>query len=257
MDTSTLLRIIGQRVRTLREGRGWSQEELARRTGRHFTYLGRIERGEQNVTVEVLLEVAAALGTTPEALLASEPHQLLSEWRVSAADVVEAVSHGFRAQVDVKGKLAELMLFRDLMKLVAEKKIKTVDWPDEDGKPDFILKAGSRKIIVECKNVRSLTPHEPATSPVKVELQKTRNSKDGTPTRGYSVGHFDILSACLFNRTGQWRFLHIASRQLSRRPHDPARLVVMQRVPVEPEGSWRSDIMDAIRDMESKNEDSR
>lgn len=256
METKTLLAALGQRVRTLREGRGWSQEELARRTDRHFTYIGRIERGEQNITVEVLLEVSAALGTRPQALLADEPQALLTEWRGTAEDVVEAVSHGFRAKVDVKGKLAELMLFRDLTGAANRRKITKVDWPDEDGRPDFLLTVGHRKIVVECKNVRSLTPKAPADGPIRVELQKTRNSMDGTPTRGYAVGHFDILSACLFNRIGKWRFLHIASRHLDRRPQDPERLVAMQRVPSQPEGFWRSTIGEAIDDLKDVNESS-
>jgi transcriptional regulator with XRE-family HTH domain len=247
VDTKELLRRLGSRVRALREQRAWSQEDLARRADRHFTYIGRIERGEQNVTVEVLLEISAALETRPEDLLAEE-HPLLAQWRVTAADVVEAVSHGFRAQVDVKGKLAELMLYRELSNLRQANRIKRVEWHDADGKPDFTLQIGDKTVVVECKNVRSLTPNASPSSPIKVELQKTRNSKDGTPTRGYSVDHFQVLSACLFNRTGQWRFLHIASRQLSRRPNDPQRLLIMQLVPAAAADSWRDNILDAIKD---------
>ena len=243
-----MLRLLGQRIRELRERRGWSQEELARRSDRHFTYIGRIERGEQNVTVEVLFEIARALDTTPDQLLAVAPPKLLANWGVTANDIVEALSHGFRAQVDVKGKLAELMLYRELTRLRAAGEIQNLQWLDEDGKPDFILGLHGRRIIVECKNVRSAGEPRGDTAPMKVELQKTRNSKDGTQTRGYTVDQFDVLSACLFNRTGRWTFLHVASRHLATRPKDPSFLVIMQNVPPAPGGVWRETIMEAVRD---------
>ena len=247
MDTGELLRHLGQRIRDLRERRGWSQEELARRADRHFTYIGRIERGEQNVTVEVLFEVARALDTTPDQLLIVDPPKLLANWGVTANDIVEALSHGFRAQVDIKGKVAELMLYRELSRLRVSGEIDSLEWLDEDGKPDFIVGWQGRRIIVECKNVRSVGAGASA-SAMKVELQKTRNSKDGTLTRGYTIAQFDVLSACLFNRTGRWTFLHVASRHLATRPKDPNFLVIMQNVPSAPGGVWRETIKEAIRD---------
>jgi transcriptional regulator with XRE-family HTH domain len=155
MDTKTLIQHLGQRVRTLRIARGWSQEYLAERCGRHFTYIGRIERGEQNVTVQVLNEVASALSVSIADILAVDQPRLLADWRVAANDVVEAVSRGFRAQVDVKGKLAELMLHRELDSLKKQGEIQAIEWLDEDGRPDFIVKWKGRQVIVECKNVRS------------------------------------------------------------------------------------------------------
>jgi transcriptional regulator with XRE-family HTH domain len=54
----------GERVRALRRERGWSQEELARRTGRHWTYIGGVERGERNPTLEVVADIAKAFGVS-------------------------------------------------------------------------------------------------------------------------------------------------------------------------------------------------
>ena len=53
---------LGQRLRKLRLERGWTQEQLAERAGKHWTYIGGIERGARNPTVSVLEAVAAALG---------------------------------------------------------------------------------------------------------------------------------------------------------------------------------------------------
>ncbi len=55
-------RSFGAELRRLRLDRGWSQEELAQRSGRHWTYIGGIERGERNVTIQVVADLARALG---------------------------------------------------------------------------------------------------------------------------------------------------------------------------------------------------
>ena len=58
----TIQQTFGQRVRQLRLKKGWSQEQLAERAGRHWTYIGGIERGERNVTLAVIADIARALG---------------------------------------------------------------------------------------------------------------------------------------------------------------------------------------------------
>jgi len=58
----------GEQVRNLRKKRGWTQEELAEAAGRHWTYIGGIERGERNVTLQVVSDLAHALGVDIEEL---------------------------------------------------------------------------------------------------------------------------------------------------------------------------------------------
>jgi len=248
MKSRQTLRLLGQRIRLLREGRGWSQEELANRCSRHFTYIGRIERGLQNVTVTVLYEIATALGVEIAQLLTLEKHSLLDEWKVISEDVVEAVDHGFRAKVDVKGKLAELMLHKELIRLKEAKLLQSVEWLDEDDKPDFVVRFRGKELTIQCKNVRSPVKNKRPGESIRIELQKTRNAKDGTNTRGYKNDQFDVLSACLFNQTGKWEFLHIAINKLATRPDDPALLKIMQQVPPKAEASWRESVMEAIKD---------
>lgn len=52
----------GQRVRQLREARGWSQEHLAVVVGLDRSYVGSVERGERNVSLENIEKFAHALG---------------------------------------------------------------------------------------------------------------------------------------------------------------------------------------------------
>lgn len=64
-----IARAFGQRVRSLRVKKGISQEELADRCGVHRTYMGRIERGETNITLTNIHKVARGLGVSPASLL--------------------------------------------------------------------------------------------------------------------------------------------------------------------------------------------
>jgi len=50
----------GDRVRSLREERGWSQERLADECKLHRTYIGGIERGERNVALRNINAIARA-----------------------------------------------------------------------------------------------------------------------------------------------------------------------------------------------------
>jgi len=57
-------------VRKLRKKRGWSQEEFAARCNLHRTYVGAIERAEENLTLRTLDKLAKALQVRPVELLA-------------------------------------------------------------------------------------------------------------------------------------------------------------------------------------------
>ena len=52
----------GRRIRELRARRGYSQESLAHIAGLDRSYLGAIERGENNVTVLNAYKISLALG---------------------------------------------------------------------------------------------------------------------------------------------------------------------------------------------------
>lgn len=60
--------IIGNRIKQLRKEHGWSQEELAHCANINRTYIGELERGEKNATIDSLAKVVNALETTFEEL---------------------------------------------------------------------------------------------------------------------------------------------------------------------------------------------
>ncbi len=52
---------IGRRIRTYRIDQKLSQEELAEKCGLHPTYIGQVERGEKNATIESISKISAGL----------------------------------------------------------------------------------------------------------------------------------------------------------------------------------------------------
>jgi transcriptional regulator with XRE-family HTH domain len=247
---ATIQELVGARVRELRKARDWTLEELAERADKHYTYIGGLERGDRNVTLEVLQAVATALGVPLKEFFALEPHPLETKLNATSDDILSAVHRGFRATIDVKGKLAEYFLFRELESLDREGRITDLVWFDTDGKPDFTFAFKSKLLRLECKNVRSPIASRKNDS-FRVELQKTRNSKDGTPTRAYRIDQFDILSVCLFNRAGTWNYLHISSLRLARRKDAPELLEIMHEIPqVAPMGHWKQNIFEVLLDHE-------
>ncbi len=58
---SGIAKILGQRIRNYRTAKGLSQEKLAELSGCHPTYIGQIERGEKNATIESIEKITSAL----------------------------------------------------------------------------------------------------------------------------------------------------------------------------------------------------
>jgi transcriptional regulator with XRE-family HTH domain len=57
-----LERRLAENMKRLRRERGWSQEELADRVGRHRTFISQIERATKSPTLDTLERIADAFG---------------------------------------------------------------------------------------------------------------------------------------------------------------------------------------------------
>jgi transcriptional regulator with XRE-family HTH domain len=60
---------VAANLKRLRAMKAWSQEALADRCGLHRTYIGAIERGERNITLNTLFNLANAFGVPSAELL--------------------------------------------------------------------------------------------------------------------------------------------------------------------------------------------
>ena len=70
--TGELQRTVGRNLRQYRIQHGMSQEAFAEFLGKHRTYVGAIERGERNLTLQTVEDLAELVGASALELL-SEP----------------------------------------------------------------------------------------------------------------------------------------------------------------------------------------
>ncbi len=75
--------LVGSRIKSMRVSRKMSQAKVAEVSGISLKYLGEVERGEANISIELIGRIAGALNVPMAAILENEherPHQeLISE----------------------------------------------------------------------------------------------------------------------------------------------------------------------------------
>lgn len=69
--TASARKVFGRNLRLRREALGFSQEALAQTATLHRTYIGSVERGERNVSIDNMERLAVAVGATITELLQS------------------------------------------------------------------------------------------------------------------------------------------------------------------------------------------
>ncbi|PZT54021.1 helix-turn-helix domain-containing protein [Paenibacillus silvae] len=52
---------VGNRIREIRKAKGWTQEQLAEAAGLHYSYIGGVERGDRNISLETLEKITNGL----------------------------------------------------------------------------------------------------------------------------------------------------------------------------------------------------
>ncbi|MBR3598989.1 MAG: helix-turn-helix transcriptional regulator [Lachnospiraceae bacterium] len=60
---------IGERIKTIRQNKKWTQEQLAEKLGLSAVYIGLIERGEKIPKLETFINIANCLGVSADTLL--------------------------------------------------------------------------------------------------------------------------------------------------------------------------------------------
>lgn len=65
---NAILEALGDRIRELRTGKGWSQEAFADECGINRSHMGEVERGETNLTFSTLYYITQKLEVSVSAL---------------------------------------------------------------------------------------------------------------------------------------------------------------------------------------------
>jgi transcriptional regulator with XRE-family HTH domain len=65
----------GRAVRRLRSAKGFSQEAFADAVGVHRTYMGAVERGETNISLDNVIRIAEGLAIKVSTLFAEAEHE--------------------------------------------------------------------------------------------------------------------------------------------------------------------------------------
>ncbi|QVL31647.1 helix-turn-helix transcriptional regulator [Telmatocola sphagniphila] len=73
LDDQEFLRLLGSRIREVREKKGWTQAELAEKCQLHRTFIGSVERGERNLSLLNLRLIARNLRISLSTLFSSGP----------------------------------------------------------------------------------------------------------------------------------------------------------------------------------------
>lgn len=102
--------IFGKRVRYYRKNRKLSQEQLAELCDLHPTYIGQLERGEKNASLETIMRVCDGLSVSPEVLFENivpktESGAAQEIYNIAAALPVEKQ----KALLDIVEKIADIV----------------------------------------------------------------------------------------------------------------------------------------------------
>lgn len=70
---------VGERIRAIRKSKNYTQEQLGEKVGLPQPYIGGIERGERNISLETLERILEALETSPNEFFRFYNDKYLSE----------------------------------------------------------------------------------------------------------------------------------------------------------------------------------
>ncbi|HWK28941.1 MAG TPA: hypothetical protein VNS09_20435, partial [Solirubrobacter sp.] len=186
------------------------------------------EREAQSLSLDPALRFRAAqrAGTRSGYVPAGPSvHVLEDEYGLPANEILAIIDERSRLAMAVRGGVAEhhagRALRHDLSVLSA-----TVG--HQEGPPDYFVAMGDgRNITVEVKNA---SPKLYADGTAKVEVQKTRASRGDPLSRLYTPDAFDVLAACMWAPTGDWKFKWRRSIHLTPHPDHPNRIKPIQRI---------------------------
>lgn len=113
---SGISELIGENIRQLRKERGLSQEQLALRAEINASYMGQVERGEKNPTIDVLSKIAHALQKPIEQIVNVAAEGPVANEAYSYADKIahQLIGLSVKEQEAVYRFVKQLVQFKDI-----------------------------------------------------------------------------------------------------------------------------------------------
>lgn len=87
-----ILKLVGSKIRDYRKSQGLSQDQLGELCGFHFSYIGGVERGERNISLENIGKIAEALNVEPKLLFEFNAPFLLPVPEEKEAALIEVLA---------------------------------------------------------------------------------------------------------------------------------------------------------------------
>lgn len=164
-------------------------------------------------------------------------HWMEKEFGLPARQILDVINGRNRCKIAVRGAIAEAYLIRLLQAMKIEGKITDFEDFDIDGHPDCRVDYRGHAFLVECKNVQ-----KGKTGPVTIDFWRTRSPKEKPWERYYQLQEFQVVAACLWNRTGTWDFRFAATADLPRHPEYADRLLNRLEVDLDESERWTADL---------------
>lgn len=100
---------IGKRIRRIRERKGWSQEELARRCGVSLSFVGLIERGTRSMSLDTFAGMCRELETNADTLLFGTAQPLEMEIRSMWGEAEQKDGDNYKMYIRIMKSVADIM----------------------------------------------------------------------------------------------------------------------------------------------------
>lgn len=91
--------LLGERIRKLRQIKNWTQQQLGEQADISYKYIGDIERGKENPSVNVLIKIAAALNIEIIELFRFEQNTGRKQIKAEITKILDAMPDDILRQV--------------------------------------------------------------------------------------------------------------------------------------------------------------
>lgn len=217
-----------------RRSKGLTQTELARRLGKHQSFVSKYESGERRLDVVEFLEVCHALSVRPAGLLnlieaddGPQKPSVLERWDVSEQELTYLVDRNPRLRGVLLGYVAEYKFHEIFLNRPEITEKQKSDDHDRSQKGDWRITYKGKRLTIEVKSLQTNHVKELGDDhwmgKVQVDASDSREITfpDGSVLKTTCLlrGEFDVLAINCFAFGDKWRFAFVLNSELPQNNH--------------------------------------